>query len=162
MCQPESFSFNARLHKRFPLYGCLLKSFLLPGGCPCPPSQGQSGRSWAPHADLWQLLLAADDPLEKAAAGADGVDAAADGSDLLLRSLVAVADDGRGRTGAPLLRLLLLLILLLIMIWLILMMLRIRLILMMLRSLDVLGGGICNQPESSSPYIQRRSELFVC
>ena len=105
--------------------------------------------------------MAADDPLEKAAAGADGADAAADGSDLLLRSLVAVAEDGRGRTGAPLLRLLLLLILLLIMIWLILMMLRIRLILMMLRSLDVLGGGICNQPESSSPCIQRRSELFV-
>ena len=111
--------------------------------------------------------MAADDPLEKAAAGAaagaDGVDAAAAyGSDLLLRSLVAAADDGRGRTGAPLLRLLLLLILLLIMIWLILMMLRIRLILKMLRSLDVLGGRICNQPESSSPCIKRRSELFVC
>ena len=99
--------------------------------------------------------MAADDLLEKAAdAGADGVAAAgADGGDLLLRSLVAVADDGRGRTGAPLLRLLLLLILLLIMIW---------LILMMLRSLDVLGGRICNQPESSSPCIQRRSELLVC
>ena len=99
--------------------------------------------------------MAADDLLKKTAgAGADGGAAAgADGSDLMLRSLVAVADDGRGRTGAPLLRLLLLLILLLIMIW---------LILMMLRSLDVLGGGICNQPESSSPCIQRRSELFVC
>ena len=106
--------------------------------------------------------MAADDPLEKAAAGADGADAAADGSDLLLRSLVAVADDGRGRTGAPLLRLLLLLILLLIMIWLILMMLRIRLILMMLRSLDVLGGGICNQPESSSPCIQTEKIRTAC
>ena len=103
--------------------------------------------------------MAADDPLEKAAAGADGADAAADGSDLLLRSLVAAADDGRGKTGAPLLRLLLLLILLLIMIrimiQLILRMLRIWLILMMPRSLDVLGGRICNQPESSSPCIQR-------
>ena len=103
--------------------------------------------------------MAADDPLEKAAAGADGADAAADGSDLLLRSLVAAADDGRGKTGAPLLRLLLLLILLLIMIWLILMMLRIRLI---LRSLDVLGGGICSQPESSSPCIKTEKIRIAC